>query len=153
MIELIEKEPFTYRDPFIGETYAPSFMVKDGQEYFVCNRVVREGSGGANGNYCDESALGLERVKQFLIQNDGTYFNFFGFYDDPFDMLKEMASREHTFCSPETLLDDCRGIKGYGMGFVDFLGNRNEVSAAFHYRIYDMEMLERLKEALEPFLK
>ncbi len=38
------------------------------------------------------------------------------------------------------------------LAFVDFHGNRNEVSAAFHYRIYDMEMLGRLKERVGIFL-
>lgn len=148
MIKFIEKKPFTDHDPFIGATYAPIFMVKDGREYFVFNRVIREGGSGTEKNACNESAGGLEAVKQLLIQNGGTYFRFYGSYADPFEMLKEMANRGHTFCSSKTLLDDCRGIEGYGAGFVDFLGNRNEVSAAFHYRIYDMEMLERLKEAL-----
>lgn len=63
-----------------------------------------------------------------------------------------MAERGHTFRDPEKLFDDFRGIEGYGAGFVDFHGNRNEVSAAFYYRIYDMEMLGRLKESVGTFL-
>ncbi len=68
-------------------------------------------------------------------------------------MLKEMAERGHTFCDPDELFDDCRNNPGYGARFVDFHGNRNEVSAAFHYRIYDDELLERIKEAADPIIK
>lgn len=142
MIEFFEKNVWTDRSPFTGQTYAPNFMVKDGVEYFVANRVVV-------GEHNDKE---LQAIKQFLIQNEGTYFKFFGIYTDPFDMLKEMSDMGHTFCKPERLLDDCRGIMGYGAGFVDFHGNRNEVSAAFHYRIYDMGMVKRLTETLKPFL-
>lgn len=143
MIEFVEKDAWVDSSPFTGQTYVPNFMVKDGVEYFVVNRVVI----GMNND------KELEAIKQFLIENEGMYFKFYGTDDDPFEMLKEMADRGHTFCDPEKLLDDCREIKDYGAGFVDFHGNRNEVSAAFHYRIYDTEMLNRLKAALEPFLK
>lgn len=39
MIEFIEKKPWTDRSPFTGQTYAPNYMVKDGVEYFMVNRV------------------------------------------------------------------------------------------------------------------
>ena len=40
MITFVEKEKWTDKDPFIGRTYAPIYMIKDGKEYFVVNRVV-----------------------------------------------------------------------------------------------------------------
>lgn len=153
MIEFVEKKPWTDRSPFTGQTYAPNYMVKDGVEYFLVNRVVRCDDRGYANLHLDESRKGLEATKQFLVKNGGAYFKFYGIYADPFEMLKKIAERGHTFCDPEKLFDDCRGINGYGAGFVDFHGNRNEVSAAFHYRIYDMEMLERLKERVGFFMK
>lgn len=153
MIQFIEKEPWKNPSPFTGQTYAPNYMVKDGIEYFVKNRIVHgTGDTGFEKQAVNMSGDKLEAAKAFLTRNGGQYFKFHGIYDDPFEMLEEMAARGHTFRDPEDLFDDCRGIEGYGAGFVDFHGNRNEVSAAFHYRIYDMEMAERIKEALKPFL-
>lgn len=152
MIKFIEKKPWTDHSPFTGQTYAPNYMVKDGVEYFMVNRVVSSEDMGYANYHLEESRKALEATKKFLIENNGAYFKFNGIYVDPFEMLKEMSERGHTFCDPEKLFDDCRGIEGYGAGFVDFHGNRNEVSAAFHYRIYDMEMLGRLKERVGIFL-
>lgn len=88
-----------------------------------------------------------------LIANDGAYFHFHGPYADPFEMLKEMAERGHTLRDPDKLFDDCRDNPAYGSGFVNFHGNRNEVSAAFYYRIYDAALLEKFKEAADPIIK
>jgi len=141
MIDFIDKAPWTDPSPFTGQTYAPNFMVKDGVEYFIVNRVVRGGDREHDSYDRKASQRALEETKTFLIQNGGAYFKFNGIYVDTFEMLKEMAERGHTFCDPDKLFDDCRGNPGYGGGFVDFHGNRNEVSAAFHYRIYDDGLL------------
>lgn len=156
MIKFIEKEPWTDPSPFTGQTYAPNFMVKDGAEYFVVNRVVRSGeiSPGFADYDLKKSRDELAATKAFLIQNGGKYFKFNGIYDDPFEMLAEMERRGHTFTEPDNLFVDCRGIaKGYGEGFVDFHGNRNEVSAAFHYRIYDEVLLEEIRTAASPIIE
>lgn len=145
MIEIVEKTGWLDRSPFTGDCMMyPIFMFKDGKEYFVVNR--REP---------DESWKEKEREAQIaeLLANGGAYFHFHGLYADPFEMLKEMAERGHTFCDPDKLFDDCRDNPGYGSGFVDFHGNRNEVSAAFHYRIYDAALLEKIKEAAAPVIK
>ena len=54
----------------------------------------------------------------------------------------------HTFTEPDNLFVDCCENPKRGGGFVDFHGNRNEVSAAFHYRIYDMALIERIRTAV-----
>lgn len=39
MIEFIEKERYYDDSPFIGQCYMyPTYMIKDGKEYFVFNR-------------------------------------------------------------------------------------------------------------------
>lgn len=144
MIEIIEKAGRLNESPFTDNCMMyPVFMLKDGKEYFVFNR--REP---------DYSWKKEERKAQIaeLIANDGTHFHFHGAYADPFEMLKEMAERDHTFRDPEVFWD-CRNNPAYGSGFVDFLGNRNEFSAAFHYRIYDAAFLEKIKEAAAPIIK
>lgn len=153
MIEFVEKNPWTDPSPFTGQTYVSVFMVRDGVEYFVVNRVVHDSDRGYRGFHISESHRGLEATKAFLLQNGGTYFKFNGIYEDPFEMLKEMSERGHTFCDPDKLFDDCRDNPGYGGGFVDFHGNRNEVSAAFCYRIYDEALLEKIRTAAEPIIK
>ena len=140
MIEFIEKERYYDDSAFTGQCWMyPTFMVKDGIEYFMWNR--REP---------DDSWKIKEREgqKAELLANDGAYFHFHGIYADPFDMLTEMEQRGHTFTEPDNLFVDCCENPKRGGGFVDFHGNRNEVSAAFHYRIYDMALIERIRTAV-----
>lgn len=145
MIEFIEKERYYDHSIFTGQCWMyPTFMVKDGKEYFMWNRREPDDS------WKPEER---EHQKAELLANEGKFFRFYGFYADPFEMLTEMESRGHTFTDPDDLFVDCTDRSdGYGCGFVDFHGNRKEVSAAFRYRIYDMEMLGRLKERVGLFL-
>lgn len=141
MIEFIEKEPWTDTNPFIGKDYVPVYMVKDGVEYFVINRLAKV---TGDSLYASQANARMSTAKTMLMQNGGRYFKFYGIYDDPADMLKEMQERGHTFTEPDSLFDK-HDDEYYGGGFTDFHGNRNEVSAAFHYRIYDNELAEALK--------
>lgn len=140
LIKIIEKAGRFDDSLFTGDCMMyPIFMIKDGEEYFVFNRRQPE-----------DGWREKERQAQIseLLASSGSYFRFNGFYANPLDMLKEMSERGHTFCDPDQLFDDCRNNPEYGKGFVDFCGNRNEVSASFHYRIYDMALLEKIKEAV-----
>lgn len=145
MIEFIEKDRWYNDSPFTGQCWMyPTFMVKDGKEYFMWNRREPDDSWKLEER---------EGQKAELLANEGRYFRFNGFYSDPFEMLAEMERQGHTFTEPDNLFRDCTSNpNGYVCGCVDFHGNRNEVSAAFHYRIYDMEMLSRLKESVSFFL-
>lgn len=145
MIEFIEKERYYDDSIFTGQCWMyPTFMVKDGIEYFMWNR--REP---------DDSWKVKEREgqKAELLANNGSYFHFHGIYADPFEMLAEMERRGHTFTEPGNLFVDCREKPRYGGGFVDFHGNRNEVSAAYHYRIYDKALIERIRTAAAPIIE
>ncbi len=133
MIEFIEKTPWIDKNPFIGTTYVPVFMVKDGKEYFVRNRDKNQ----------KQSDVVLNAIKEFLTQTDGQYFKEYGIYENPFDMLRAVIDGKYTFFET-TVFDDCRGIDRYGGGFIDFSGNFREVAAAFSYRIYDTNMYRKL---------
>ncbi|MCM1500522.1 MAG: hypothetical protein NC124_18830 [Clostridium sp.] len=131
-ITFIEKEPWHDDSPFIGQCdMFPIYMVKGGREFFVINRRVPDDSW---------KAAELEEIKKLLIDTDGAYTKFNGIYKNPFEMLKEMAEREHTFREPNKLF-----IEFPNRGFVDFHGNRNEVSAAFHYRIYEIDLIKAIQ--------
>lgn len=128
MIKFIEKERYYDDSPYTGSCYYyPTYMVKDEKEFFVFNR--RDPN--------DEWKIKEdEKRKNQLIENEGKYFKFNGFYDNPLEMLKKIIERKHHFTTPKNMyygnLDTHR--------YIDFHGNRNEVSAAFHYRIYDIEL-------------
>lgn len=128
MIKFIEKERYYDDSPYTGSCYYyPTYMVKDEKEFFVFNR--RDPN--------DEWKIKEdEKRKNQLIENEGKYFKFNGFYDNPLEMLKKIIERKHHFTTPKNMyygnLDTHR--------YIDFHGNRNEVSAAFYYRIYDIEL-------------
>ena len=143
MIEYIEKKHWTDPDIFIGRTYAPIFMVKDSVEYFVSNRVV-------NGSYHEEQEL--KGIKSMLLMTEGKYFKFYGFFDDPFEMLTMIEERGLTFESPKKLFCDCHGIPKYGAGFTDFSGNCREIALAFSYRIYDSDLLATLQTEVQKLI-
>ena len=135
MIEIIDKEPYYDDSPFTGGHYMyPTYMVKGGKEYFMFNRREPQPS------YKDEED---EAFKNFLISTDGRYFKFNGYQDDPLEMLKIAAKRKHHFTDPENLWFCDFGKSGYS----DFHGNFKEVSAAYHYRIYDAELIKKIKTA------
>lgn len=148
MIEFIEKEPWTDTNPHIGNDYIPVFMVKDGVEYFVMNRIEKV---TGNSLYATQANANMNTAKSVLMQNGGRYFKYYGFYDDPADMLKDMQERGHTFTEPDSLFDKHED-KCYGGGFTDFSGNRNGISASFHYRVYDNELTEVLKKQVSDLI-
>lgn len=136
MIEIIEKERYYDDSPFTGRCFMyPTFMVKDGKEYFMFNRREPDDSWKL-----DE----MERRKKQLIETGGAYFKLHGFYGDPTEMILAIANRRHHFVEPDDLY--------YGQlenGFLDFHGNLKEVSAAFFYRIYDEELARKVQRAVE----
>lgn len=137
MIEFIEKEPIRDNSLFTGgcDLY-PNYMVKDGKEFFMFNRRETDNKWAYRENE--------ERKKQ-LLNNGGTFFRFHGFYENPLIMIKEIAARKEHFVEPEDLFWGDMNKEGYE----DFHGNLAEVSAAFLYRIYDFETLEKIKKAVE----
>ncbi len=136
MIEFVEKEPWHDDSPFTGSCdMYPVFMVKNGKEFFVINRRVPGNSWAADD---------LERIKRQLIETDGAYTRFNGMYQNPLKMLEEIVERKHSFREPDSLFVETQS--GY---FVDFHGNRKEVSAAYHYRIYDLSLVEKIRSITE----
>ena len=93
MIEIVEKERYFEDSAFTGQCFMyPTYMVKDGKEYFMFNRREPDDPWKLREN---------EERKALLISNNGKYFKFHGFYDDPFEMLKEICERRHTFTETE----------------------------------------------------
>lgn len=151
MLEFIEKESFVCPGAFAPatkQTFIPVFMVKDGLESFVANLPI------AGGNHTPEyHRQEMERYKSQLRATDGRYFKFHGLYDDPEEMLAEMIERGHTFeTKPDRIFSEITD-EYYGAGFVDFHGNRREVSAAFQYRVYDRGYADKLREIAKPAMK
>lgn len=136
MIEIIEKERYYDDSLFTGQCFMyPTYMVKDGKEYFMFNRREPDDKWKLEEN---------EDKKKQLISNDGAYMTFYG-YENPFEMIREIAKRKHHFTEPKDLYR-CGIDKN---GFLDFHGNRHEVSAAFFYRIYDETLARKVQKAVD----
>lgn len=132
-IQFIEKEPWRNTDPFTGgcDMY-PTYMVKDDGEFFMFNRRSDEPSYKNAEN---------ESRKQQLINNGGRFFRFCGYKETPNEYLRAVIERQHTFVKsyhPEVEWSKDGKI-------CDFSGNLREVSAAFHYRIYDNELATHIE--------
>jgi len=148
MITFFEKPSFETSVAFSKMVLVPVFMVKDGTEYFVKNRTI------SGGSFSPEFYLReIEAIKGQLLSANGVYFKLHGVHDNPLDMLREMEKRKHSFDNPNLnrLFADY-GSEAYGAGFVDFGGNRSEVSAAFQYRIYDKAFAEELRAQVKKLI-
>lgn len=132
-INFIEKKPWHDDRPFTGGCdMFPVYMVKGGKEFFVINRRVPDDSW---------KTAELEEIKKLLIDTGGIYTKFHGMYKNPLDMLNEIVERKHTFREPDKLF-----IIPKNGRFTDFHGNRNEVSAAFHYRLYETDFIRTVQK-------
>lgn len=135
-IEFIEKEPYELNTLWVKEKYFPCYMLKDGIELFVWNRSE------PSDRFDNED---LELRKQQLICNGGAYFKFFDHssHISPLDFLSWVSEHKltlHEDTNAELLSD--------GKTF-DFLGNLNECSCAFFYRIFDRNIMkEVLKKSI-----
>ena len=89
MIEFVEKERYYDNSLFTGDCYMyPTYMLKDGKEYFMFNRREPDDSWVLEEN---------EQRKKQLLDNEGVYFRFFGFFENPFELIMNIAARQHHF--------------------------------------------------------
>lgn len=119
-----------------GKEIFPVYMVKDKRKYFVFNRTTP----AARWEHEE-----YKRRKQQLIENDGAYVRLVGGFYDPLEMLATMARGKHHFTDPDNLYRG--GLEKYG--FLDFHGNRVEITASFFFRIYDRELASKIWAAAE----
>ncbi len=139
MIKIVEKEPYESYDHFNTRDCLmyPNYMIKDGKEYFVVNRTS---------NPSWQENYDFNRIIEELKNNNGVYTRFYGFYNRPTELLSKIIERKHSFQYPSDKIEklfDSSLVPNSDIS--DFHGNLNEVSAAFKYRIYDMEYVEKLK--------
>lgn len=135
-IYFIEKKPIEDKNPFVGGIFYPVYMIKNNKEYFVCNRRETKSK---------TEQTRLENIKQQLINNNGKIFKFYSFYDDPLDLINVIIKRKHHFDNPNKLFSGNFDKNG----FIDFNGNLKEVSCAFNYRIYDFDIINKIKELIK----
>lgn len=126
-----EGEGYYDSSPFIGNCWRfPVYMVKEGKRHFVINRCSND---NALSRYKRES------IQFQLIKTKGKYVKFHGICDSPYSFLDFVCKRRATLERPS------RGLFDEHEDSTDFGGNIREVSAAFKYRIYDNEMIDRIK--------
>lgn len=134
-ISFIEKEPWFDPSPFTGDCRMyPTYMMKDGVEYFLFNRREPE----AEAWHVRER----EERKAQLLSNGGAFFCFHGYKRDPLSYLWNVVERKHTFM-PCSYHEPVRNEEGEHI--TEFSCDLREVSAACHYRIYDEELAELVR--------
>lgn len=128
-----------------NNTYTPVYMERLGAVHFLWSIPSHE-----------ESYRTKERKhrEEQLKANGGTWFKFYGGSIncgtpnckrlDPVQWARWVSDRGYHY--QPTCLDKngCNLHKPDGATFFDFSGNLKEISSAFHYRIYDLEIVRQL---------
>ena len=137
-ISFIEKEPWFDPSPFTGDCHMhPNYMVKDGVEYFMFNRRVPDSSWRERE---------IEERKVQLLSNGGMFFAFNGYKSDPLSYLWNVVKREHSFV-PSSYHEPVMTVFENPL-VVDMLCNLHELSAACHYRIFDEELAQLVRDVV-----
>lgn len=143
MVNVKFKEGETIVSPYgIYNTaeFTPVYAVIDGERKFLRNLVKP-----ITGDYKKyEYKMALTEVfaaKVNLLKHDGKYFVLNGQFDDPFELLKFVKENDYTLEVVRSFY-----VESPNNGYLDFHGNCCEYSCGFHYRIYDKEMFEEIKE-------
>lgn len=143
-IKFIEGKKYIAEYGFTGNgEYTSIYMIKDNKKYFIGNIVkdLNNNDGYAKYNYKNRITE-IENIKKILISNNGKYFKIYGKFDNPFEFIDWIKENNYKFQIFGELFEKHNN-------FVDFHGNLNEYSSAFHYRIYDLNMVNRLKEKIQ----
>lgn len=143
IVEFISGKPYTSSWGMSGDAkYVPVYALINGERKFLRNLVYP--LTGETEKWrkatADKSLLDVENAKKALVENDGKYFPLSAQLEDPYKLLKWIKENDYT-------LEVVGGFFRYGgEAFTDFHGNCSECSCSFHYRIYDRDMLEEIKE-------
>ena len=129
MIEIKETEGFKFEYSHIY----PNVMIKDGKEYFIINRVVPYENKYHRENY--------EKVIKTLQATDGLFTICHGAYTNPFDMLQDICMKKHKIIRYKK-----RIFEPIEDGIIEFSGDRDTYSSDFMYKIFDLELVNKLKE-------
>ena len=126
----------------------PVYAVVNGKKLFL-KSYSNSLSGGIWSKYDDwKSEKDLDAAKESIVKHEGRYCTFHGLFDDPFELLEWVKEKGYT-------LEAVRGffISASTDDYADFHGNLREYSCAFHYRIYDKEMMSKLKQMVSEMKK
>ena len=154
-ITLIQKTPFTEFSSWYGRevTRVPVHWAgPDGKEHFLINRLTNPDGDEADAYVrmdAEEHVRMIDAFTRQLAENDGAWIAIHN--------ACSLLPRERREAGP---LDWVAFVREKGWTFdgemtrilvwedgVDFSGNITEYSAAFQYRIWSPEVLERLREA------
>lgn len=111
----------------------PVYFERNGKRFFVINYDVTTSYSE------DESKEEANGYRTQLEANNGRYFAFYG-DPDVWAFLKYVKTNGYNF-EHFTKFSDSKD-------FCEFHGNLQEVSYAFHYRIYDRRLFARLRKHL-----
>ncbi|HBY20386.1 MAG TPA: hypothetical protein DEG71_05155 [Clostridiales bacterium] len=143
MTNIMFKEGIAYESSYgcAGRAeFTPIIMVKENQEFFIQNKVKEITRDGYSKHHEERNLNEIERIKKQLLNNDGKFLKFHAREENPFKFIQWVKDNNYTFEIHGELFYECNNDS-----FVDFHGNVKEYSAAFHYRIYDVEMIQELK--------
>lgn len=136
MIKFIEKEPYKNYDNWNERECLmyPNVMIKEGKEYFVFNRREPDQ---------EYKKMKNQKILNKLKETDGKYTIFYGDFENPFEMLKDIIVNKHLIISNKDIIFDKTMTDEES---IDFHGNRDVYASAFMYRIFDKDLEKDLRE-------
>ena len=135
MIKFIEKEPYKNYDNWNERECLmyPNVMIKEGKEYFVFNRREPDQ---------EYKKMKNQKILNKLKETDGKYTIFYGDFENPFEMLKDIIVNKHLIISNKDIIFDKTMTDEES---IDFHGNRDVYASAFMYRIFDKDLEKDLR--------
>lgn len=114
----------------------PYHFIKDGKKYFIGNLITNSTVWACDN---DSQRAKVSRWLKCLRSSDYKYITFNGLFINPIDLLQWVKESGRTLRDPQFVKGD---------SFTDFIGNVVERSSSFHYRIYDEELLNKIKSCV-----
>jgi len=147
-VEFIEKErnQLHYSGWFNTNVDHINVFCKKGKRLiFIRGYVPEKYAGKHKYNFVGHERGDIFKMKMQFLKTGLKYFRFYGHSDSPLEFIKYIKENNYSFGEGY----NCELCKMSLPYLYEFSGNLQEVSSAFHYRIYSRTYLKEVVEALK----
>lgn len=144
-----ERYPRVATSVFVGVAYSPVIMVREGREYFVVNRVLKEQAHAYNPNLFEQRADLVPNMIRALKKSKGLFCKLSGDYDDPRELLSSMKEAGRRFSAKQNLFSVSDVSDEHCDRRFEFRSKNAEGIEPFSYYIFSEKFLASLQKEVE----